>query len=98
MTGPFHVEPHPFLKVGERVRVTRGTLEGLEGLLIRRKGACRLVLSVEMLAQSVAVEIDGADVEPVTTFVSMQPVTVAPTAAAKVPVGLSSRDWRTCAI
>ena len=62
--GPFSVEPHPFLKSGERVRVIRGSLEGVEGVLIRKKSFCRLVLSVEMLAQSVAVEIDAANVVP----------------------------------
>jgi transcription antitermination factor NusG len=64
--GSYRVEPHPYLKVGERVRVIRGTLEGVEGVLLRRKNLCRLVLSVAMVAQSVAVEIDAADVEPVT--------------------------------
>jgi transcription antitermination factor NusG len=64
--GPFRVEPHPFLKCGERVRVTRGSMEGVEGVLVRKKNLYRLVLSVEMMAQSVAVEIDAADVEPVT--------------------------------
>src|SRR5580698_9310763 len=63
--GPFRVEPHPFLKVGERVRVTRGTLEGVEGILVRKKNLFRLILSVSMLSQSVAVEIDACDVEPV---------------------------------
>jgi transcription antitermination factor NusG len=64
--GPFRVEPHPFLRVGERVRVVRGSLEGVEGILTRKKNLYRLVLSVEMLAQSVAVEIDASDVVPVT--------------------------------
>jgi transcription antitermination factor NusG len=64
--GNFRVEPHPFLKCGDRVRVMRGSLAGVEGILTRKKNLCRLVLSVEMLAQSVAVEIDAADVEPVT--------------------------------
>jgi len=64
--GPFHVEPHPFLKCGERVRVTRGSLEGVEGILVRKKNLYRLVLSVDMMAQSVAMEIDASDVEPVT--------------------------------
>jgi transcription antitermination factor NusG len=64
--GSYRVEPHPFLKVGERVRVIRGSLEGVEGVLLRKKNLCRLVLSVAMIAQSVAVEIDAADVEPVT--------------------------------
>ncbi len=59
------VEPHPFLRCGERVRVTRGSLEGVEGILVRKKSLYRLVLSVNMLAQSVAVEIDASDVEPV---------------------------------
>lgn len=65
LEGSFRVEPHPFLKCGERVRVIRGTLEGVEGVLVRKKNISRLVLSVAMVAQSVAVEIDAADVEPV---------------------------------
>lgn len=63
--GPFRLEPHPFLRCGERVRVVRGSLEGVEGVLVRKKNVYRLVLSVEMLAQSVAVEIDASDVTPV---------------------------------
>ena len=63
--GHFRVEPHPFLKCGERVRVIRGSLEGVEGILVRKKNLYRLVLSVDMMAQSVAVEIDASDVEPV---------------------------------
>ena len=63
--GKLRVEPHPFLKCGDRVRVIRGTLQGVEGILVRRKNICRLVLSVDMLAQSVGVEIDASDVEPV---------------------------------
>jgi transcription antitermination factor NusG len=63
--GPFSVEPHPYLKCGERVRVKRGSLEGVEGVLVRKKNLYRLVLSVNMVAQSVAVEIDAADVESV---------------------------------
>jgi len=62
--GPFRIEPHPFLKCGERVRVTRGSLEGVEGILVRKKNLYRLVLSVDMMAKSVAVEIDATDVEP----------------------------------
>lgn len=63
--GSFRVEPHPFLKCGDRVRVTRGSLEGVEGILVRKKNLYRLVLSVDMLAQSVGVEVDASDVEPV---------------------------------
>jgi transcription antitermination factor NusG len=60
-----HVAPHPFLECGQRVRVKRGPLEGVEGILARKGNHDRLILSVEMLAQSVGVEIDASDVEPV---------------------------------
>jgi len=63
--GRFRVEPHPFLRCGQRVRVLRGALEGVEGILVRKKNLCRLVLSVDMLAQSVAMEVNASDVEPV---------------------------------
>jgi hypothetical protein len=45
--------------------VIRGSLEGVEGILIRKKNLCRLVLSVDMLAQSVGLEVAASDVEPV---------------------------------
>ncbi|MGH9404860.1 MAG: UpxY family transcription antiterminator [Terriglobia bacterium] len=57
------VDPHPFLKCGDWVRVKRGPLAGVEGILARTKGAFRLVISVEMLQQSVSVEVDASDVE-----------------------------------
>jgi transcription antitermination factor NusG len=63
--GCYRIEPHPFLKCGERVRVIRGSLDGVEGILVRKKNLYRLVLSVDMLARSVGVEVDAADVEPV---------------------------------
>lgn len=59
----FRVEPHPFLKSGDWVRVKHGPLEGLEGILTRKKNISRLVLSVEMLGKSAAVEVDAANVE-----------------------------------
>ncbi len=62
--GRCRVEPFPYLKCGMRVRVTRGALLGVEGILIRKKNLLRLILSVDMLAQSVAVEVQASDVEP----------------------------------
>lgn len=56
-------EPYPFLRCGDRVRVTAGALAGLEGILTRKKNHLRLVLSVELLEKSIAVEVDGTDVE-----------------------------------
>ncbi len=57
--------PHPFLREGDTVRVKRGALRGVEGTLVRVKNRARLVVSVTLLARSVAVEIDVADIEPV---------------------------------
>jgi len=57
------VEPHPFLNCGDRVRVKSGPLEGTEGILVRKKNLWRLVLSVEMLGQSIAVEVDASTLE-----------------------------------
>jgi transcription antitermination factor NusG len=59
------VEPHPFLRCGERVRVIRGSLQGIEGILTRKKNLFRLVLSVDMLAKSVSIEIDATAVLPI---------------------------------
>jgi transcription antitermination factor NusG len=52
------VEPHPFLHCGDRVRVEFGPLRGIEGVLVRKKNVFRLVVSVEILGRSAAVEID----------------------------------------
>jgi transcription antitermination factor NusG len=60
-----NVSPHPFLKCGERVRVKCGPLTGVEGILVRVKNQCRLVISVEMLGKAVAVEVDTYLVEKV---------------------------------
>jgi transcription antitermination factor NusG len=57
------VEPHPLLKYGDRVSVKSGPLEGIEGILVRRKNLYRLVLSVEMLGTAASVEIEALQVE-----------------------------------
>jgi transcription antitermination factor NusG len=57
------VEPHPFLKAGDWVRVKSGALEGIRGFLLRSKNLYRLILSVEMLGKAAAVEVDAAQVE-----------------------------------
>ena len=63
VASSYQVEPHPFLKCGNRVRVTSGPLEGIEGILVRRTRGYRLVLSVEMLSRSASVEVDTSMVE-----------------------------------
>jgi transcription antitermination factor NusG len=60
-----NVEPHPFLKCGDRVRVKTGALRGLEGFLVRKKGQARLIVSVSLLERSVAAEVDACAVERV---------------------------------
>jgi transcription antitermination factor NusG len=61
--SPLRFEPHPFLKCGDWVRIKSGPLAGIEGVLVRTKSAYRLVLSVEILAQSASVEVDISAVE-----------------------------------
>jgi transcription antitermination factor NusG len=59
------VMPWPFLRVGQRVRISEGSLRDLEGILIHVKGVQRLVVSMNLLQRSVAVEVDREWVEPV---------------------------------
>jgi transcription antitermination factor NusG len=57
------IEPHPFLRTGDWVRVRSGALADIEGILVRKKSRFRLVLSVDMLGKSASVEVDLANVE-----------------------------------
>ena len=59
-----HVEPHPFLTVGRRVRITGGPFAGLEGVLRRKKNSLRVVVSLELIQRSVVVDVDTVDVGP----------------------------------
>ena len=63
--SPVQAQPHPFIKCGDRARIIAGPLQGLEGLLLRKKNNWKLLLSVEMLERSVAVEVDACTVERV---------------------------------
>lgn len=56
--------PHPFLRSGDWVRVKSGPLIGAEGILVCRKNAARLVISIKMLGKSAAADIDASMVEP----------------------------------
>ena len=58
-----HAEPHPYLKIGQKVRVKRGPLAGSEGILVRKKDKLRVVLSVHLIMRSVAAEIEAGDLE-----------------------------------
>jgi transcription antitermination factor NusG len=58
------LSPWPYLRAGDRVRVERGPLRGLEGTLLRDGGEARLVVSVELLQRSIAAEVDPEMVVP----------------------------------
>jgi transcriptional antiterminator NusG len=58
------VEPHPYLVVGEKVQIASGSLAGMIGVLVRRKNDLRVVLTLDLIQQSVAVEIDAEQIEP----------------------------------
>jgi transcription termination/antitermination protein NusG len=59
------VEPHPFVQVGEKVRICGGSLDGLEGLLTGVEGTKNLVVSIDSIERSVAIRISGFNVVPV---------------------------------
>ena len=63
LSGTCLMEPHPYLRVGRRVRVRSGPLQGLEGIIVRMKDRCRLVFSIDLIMRSVAVEVDDDEVE-----------------------------------
>jgi len=58
------IEPHPYLIVGERVRIKAGAMADVEGVLVRKKNDLRVVLSLDTIMRSVAVEVDANDIEP----------------------------------
>ena len=58
------IEVMPYLETGRRVRVTSGPLKGLEGMVLRIKGKTRVIINVDMIQQSVAVEVDNALLSP----------------------------------
>jgi transcription antitermination factor NusG len=64
LTSKLGMEAYPFLKVGQRVRVRGGALDGVEGIL-QRNGGRRLIISVESLQRSLSVCVEGLEVEAI---------------------------------
>jgi transcription antitermination factor NusG len=60
-----YAQPWPYLREGQRVRICSGALTGVEGIIVRTKSDCRVVLSIDALCRSVAVEIDREDIAPI---------------------------------
>lgn len=64
LAGRPDLEPFPYMELGRRVEIRHGCLKGLRGILVRKKSSLRFVVSVDMIKQSVAVEIGAEDLEP----------------------------------
>jgi transcription antitermination factor NusG len=62
LRGGVVAQPYPYLKIGTRVVIRKGPLEGVVGVLQRWRGQYRVVISVDLIMQSVAVEVDVSDV------------------------------------
>lgn len=58
------VNPHPYLQIGQRVRVTTGALRDVVGILVEKRNARKLVISVDMMNRAVMVDVDVSMVEP----------------------------------
>ena len=58
-------EPYPYLTVGTRVEIRNGPMQGMTGILLRRQNKCRVVISVDLIMRSMAVEVEARDVVPV---------------------------------
>jgi transcription antitermination factor NusG len=56
--------PHPYLVAGTRARIVAGPLSGMEGIVVRTKSRLRVVLTVDLIMQSIAVEVDADELEP----------------------------------
>lgn len=62
---PLRVVPYPALTVGQRVRIRSGALTGIEGVVVRHKSGLRVVITLELIMQSIAVEIDADNLEQI---------------------------------
>jgi len=56
-------EPHPYLKIGQKVRMKHGPLAGATGILVRKKDKFRLVISLDLIMRSVVAEVQAADID-----------------------------------
>jgi transcription antitermination factor NusG len=58
------VGPHSSAEIGRRVYIRSGPLLGTEGILLRRKGSCRVVVSIQAIMRAFAVEVNEQDIQP----------------------------------
>lgn len=63
LRGKIPCAEYPFISTGQRVRIRGGSLDGVEGILMRRGGEQSVVISVELLRRSVSIRVDGYGIE-----------------------------------
>jgi transcription antitermination factor NusG len=83
---PLRVEPYPSLAAGQRVRIRSGALSGIEGIVVRQKNSFRVVITLELILQSIAVEVNADDLEPVDSNSGLLPMTHADVANRPKPI------------
>ncbi len=62
-----NMEPYPYLHEGQKIRIEKGPLRSLEGILVKKRG-WRIVIAVELLRRAVAVEIDPDVIAPIACY------------------------------
>jgi len=65
LSSTLQPEPHPYLKLGQKARVKSGPLNGIEGVLLRKKNKDRFIISLDLIMRSVAVEVDSLELEAI---------------------------------
>ena len=68
LEGKVPFSNHPFLEIGQRVRIRGGALDGIEGILERRQGNDRMVISVQTIRRALSISVDGYHLEPVGAY------------------------------
>lgn len=58
-------EPHRLLTEGQRVRIRSGALAGMEGIFLRTGNGARVVVTLDLLMQSIAIEVHLSEIEPI---------------------------------
>jgi len=63
LASQLKLRPHPYLTVGRRVRIKSGPLNGLKGILVRKKGSFQVIVSIELIMRSVIAQVELSDLE-----------------------------------
>lgn len=63
MLAQVECRPHPYLNIGQRIRIQNGALQGMEGILVRVANDRSLVVSVDLINKSVAIRLEGYEVD-----------------------------------